>query len=155
MRFWEEQLFHSGHSKAGSPVDKNKTGQQERVFRLHHGKRQGRRQHPWKYLLWVTVQSISNHLWKKSQNVPLRRQEHLKYSELVPKLPCRHTSTKGSGAGEDVDRMVEATKLAQEAAPELAIDGELQFDAAVSPAVAEKKCKGSKVAGQANGIHFP
>ena len=40
-------------------------------------------------------------------------------------------------------------------APELAIDGELQFDAAVSPVVAETKCKGSKVAGQANTFIFP
>ena len=64
-------------------------------------------------------------------------------------------STKGSGAGEDVDKMVEATKLAQEAAPELAIDGELQFDASVSPVVAKTKCKDSKVAGQANVFIFP
>ena len=64
-------------------------------------------------------------------------------------------STKGSGAGEDVDKMVAATKLAQEAAPELDIDGELQFDAAVSPVVAKTKCKDSKVAGQANVFIFP
>ncbi len=40
-------------------------------------------------------------------------------------------------------------------APDMAIDGELQFDAAVSPVVAETKCKGSKVAGQANTFIFP
>ncbi len=74
---------------------------------------------------------------------------------IKPKVAMLSYSTKGSGAGEDVDRMVEATKLAQEAAPELAIDGELQFDAAVSPAVAEKKCKDSRVAGQANVFIFP
>ena len=51
--------------------------------------------------------------------------------------------------------MVEATKLAQEAAPELDIDGELQFDASVSPVVAQTKCKDSKVAGQANVFIFP
>ena len=72
-----------------------------------------------------------------------------------PKVAMLSYSTKGSGAGEDVDKMVEATKLAQEAAPELDIDGELQFDASVSPVVAEKKCKGSKVAGQANVFIFP
>ena len=55
----------------------------------------------------------------------------------------------------DVDKMVEATKLAQEAAPELDIDGELQFDASVSPVVAKTKCKDSKVAGQANVFIFP
>lgn len=72
-----------------------------------------------------------------------------------PKVAMLSYSTKGSGAGEDVDKMVEATKLAKEAAPELDIDGELQFDAAVSPVVAQTKCKDSKVAGQANVFIFP
>ena len=72
-----------------------------------------------------------------------------------PKIAMLSYSTMGSGAGEDVDKMVEATKLAQEAAPELALEGELQFDAAVSPVVAETKCKGSKVAGHANVFIFP
>ena len=72
-----------------------------------------------------------------------------------PKVAMLSYSTKGSGAGEDVDKMVEATRLAQEAAPELAIDGELQFDASVSPVVAKTKCKDSKVAGQANVFIFP
>jgi len=74
---------------------------------------------------------------------------------VEPKVAMLSYSTKGSGAGEDVDKMVEATKLAQEAAPELDIDGELQFDAAVSPVVAKTKCKDSKVAGQANVFIFP
>ena len=74
---------------------------------------------------------------------------------VEPKVAMLSYSTKGSGAGEDVDKMVEATKLAQEAAPELDIDGELQFDAAVSPVVAQTKCKDSKVAGQANVFIFP
>ena len=72
-----------------------------------------------------------------------------------PKVAMLSYSTKGSGAGEDVDKMVEATKLAQEAAPDLDIDGELQFDASVSPVVAQTKCKDSKVAGQANVFIFP
>ena len=48
-----------------------------------------------------------------------------------------------------------AAEKAKAAAPELAIDGELQFDAAVSPVVAQTKCKGSPVAGQANTFIFP
>lgn len=72
-----------------------------------------------------------------------------------PKVAMLSYSTKGSGAGEDVDKMVEAVKLAKEAAPELAIDGELQFDAAVSPVVAQTKCRESDVAGQANVFIFP
>ena len=51
--------------------------------------------------------------------------------------------------------MRNATEKAQAAAPELAIDGELQFDAAFSPVVAQTKCKGSPVAGQANTFIFP
>lgn len=72
-----------------------------------------------------------------------------------PKVAMLSYSTKGSGAGEDVDKMVGAVKLAKEAAPELAIDGELQFDAAVSPVVAQTKCRESDVAGQANVFIFP
>lgn len=49
----------------------------------------------------------------------------------------------------------DAVIKAQEMDPELAVDGELQFDAAVAPEVAQVKCKGSKVAGQANTFIFP
>ena len=64
-------------------------------------------------------------------------------------------STKGSGKGGTVALSHDATAKAQALAPELAIDGELQFDAAVSPEVAKTKCKGSAVAGQANTFIFP
>ena len=57
--------------------------------------------------------------------------------------------------GETVDKMRNATARVQEAHPELKVDGELQFDAAVAPEVAQVKCKGSKVAGQANTFIFP
>ena len=63
-------------------------------------------------------------------------------------------STKGSAKGEKVDKVTTALALAKEAAPDLAIDGELQFDAAFSPVVAQTKCKGSPVAGQANVFVF-
>ena len=51
--------------------------------------------------------------------------------------------------------MRNATEKVKAAAPDLAVDGELQFDAAVSPVVAKTKCKGSPVAGQANTFIFP
>lgn len=74
---------------------------------------------------------------------------------IDPKVAMLSYSTKGSGFGEKVDKVVEATKLAQEMAPDLAIDGELQFDAAFVPETAELKAPGSQVAGQATVFVFP
>ena len=54
-----------------------------------------------------------------------------------------------------VTLMANATKKVKEMAPDLDIDGELQFDAAVAPEVAKVKCAGSTVAGQANTFIFP
>ena len=74
---------------------------------------------------------------------------------IDPQVAFLSYSTKGSGKGEDVDKMREAAKKAKAARPDLAIEGELQFDAAFSPVVAQTKCKGSPVAGQANVFVFP
>ncbi len=74
---------------------------------------------------------------------------------IDPKVAMLSYSTKGSGAGEDVDKVKAALEKVKELAPELDVDGELQFDAAVSPVVAAKKCPGSTVAGQANVFIFP
>ncbi len=74
---------------------------------------------------------------------------------IEPKVAFLSYSTNGSGKGEDVDKMANATKKTKERNPELPIDGEMQFDAAVSPKVAEKKFPGSKVAGHANTFIFP
>ena len=78
-----------------------------------------------------------------------------KMFDIDPKVAMLSFSTKGSGKGGTVALSHDATIKAQEMAPELAIDGELQFDAAVSMEVASVKCKGSKVAGQANTFIFP
>jgi len=78
-----------------------------------------------------------------------------KVFEMEPKVAMLSYSTLGSGKGESVDKMRNATAKAKEAAPDLDIDGELQFDAAFSPVVAKTKCKDSKVAGQANTFIFP
>lgn len=74
---------------------------------------------------------------------------------IDPKVAMLSYSTMGSGAGESVELVRNATAKAKAAAPDLAIDGELQFDAAFSPVVAQTKCKGSPVAGQANTFIFP
>ncbi|MCR5656042.1 MAG: phosphate acetyltransferase [Butyrivibrio sp.] len=72
-----------------------------------------------------------------------------------PKVAFLSFSTKGSAKSDSVTKMQNATKKAQEKYPELPIDGELQFDAAVSPTVARKKAPGSPVAGHANTFIFP
>ncbi len=74
---------------------------------------------------------------------------------IDPKVAFLSYSTMGSGKGEDVDKMRNAFNKAKAAAPELAMEGELQFDAAVSPTVAHTKCPGSAVAGHANTFIFP
>ena len=74
---------------------------------------------------------------------------------IDPKVAMLSFSTKGSGKGATVGLSAEATKVAKELAPELNIDGEMQFDAAVSPTVGQLKFPGSTVAGYANTFVFP
>ena len=72
-----------------------------------------------------------------------------------PKVAFLSYSTYGSGKGEDVDKMRNAARKTKERNPDLPISGEIQFDAAVSPRVAKKKCPQSEVAGNANTFIFP
>ena len=64
-------------------------------------------------------------------------------------------STYGSAKSELVDKVVEATKILKEKAPELNADGELQLDAAIVPEIGKSKAPESKVAGNANTLIFP
>ena len=74
---------------------------------------------------------------------------------IDPKVAMLSYSTKGSGKGPNVDLVRNATAIAKEMAPDVAIDGEMQFDAAVSPVVGQLKFPGSQVAGYANTFVFP
>lgn len=74
---------------------------------------------------------------------------------LDPKVAMLSFSTKGSAKGDMVTKVADATKLVHEKDPELAVDGELQFDAAFVPTVGALKAPDSKVAGHANVFIFP
>ncbi len=74
---------------------------------------------------------------------------------IEPKVAMLSFSTKGSGKGGTVSLSQQATAKAKALAPELALDGEMQFDAAVSPVVGQLKFPGSAVAGYANTFIFP
>ena len=74
---------------------------------------------------------------------------------IEPRIAMLSFSTKGSASHELVDKVTTATKLAQQMAPDMSIDGELQADAAIVPSVAAFKAPNSKVAGFANTLVFP
>ncbi len=74
---------------------------------------------------------------------------------VEPKVAMLSYSTGSSGKGADVDIVVEATRIAKERAPELLLEGPLQYDAAIDPETARTKLPDSKVAGQATVFIFP
>ncbi len=92
---------------------------------------------------------------EKLAEVAIETAKTAKVFGIDPKVAMLSFSTKGSGKGGTVALSQAATAKAKELAPELAIDGEMQFDAAVSPTVGQLKFPGSKVAGYANTFIFP
>jgi phosphate acetyltransferase len=78
-----------------------------------------------------------------------------KITGLQPKVGMLSFSTKGSAKHELVDKVIEATKIAQTKRPDLLIDGEVQLDSAIVPKVSAQKCPGSKIGGEANVLVFP
>lgn len=92
---------------------------------------------------------------EKIAEVAIETAKTAKAFGIDPKVAMLSYSTVGSGKGPTVDMMREATVAARAMAPDMAVDGELQFDAAFSPVVAATKAKGSPVAGKANTFIFP
>jgi phosphate acetyltransferase len=80
------------------------------------------------------------------------------FKQLVraePVIAMLSYSTKGSASSSDTEKVIKAMELAKKALPEVALDGEMQFDAALIPSVGQRKCPGSPVAGKANCFIFP
>lgn len=81
--------------------------------------------------------------------------ETAKLYDIDPKVAFLSFSTKGSAKHPFAEKVANATKIAQEMAPDLPIDGELQFDASIVESVGKQKAPGSNVAGHANVFVFP
>jgi phosphate acetyltransferase len=77
------------------------------------------------------------------------------FLHLEPYVALLSFSTKGSGNSASAQKVAEAVQILRQKAPELALDGELQLDAAIMPEVAARKAPGSPVAGKANVLIFP
>jgi phosphate acetyltransferase len=80
---------------------------------------------------------------------------HKALTDTTPVVGMLSFSTKGSASHPAADKVIEATRIAQQNAPQIAIDGELQLDAAILESVGSKKAPGSPVAGHANVLVFP
>ena len=107
-----------------------------------------------KYLFAVCVINVSPSPQELAE-IAIASAATAKMFDIDPKVAMLSFSTKGSAKAPQADATIEATRIAQELAPDLVIDGELQFDAAYNQSVAQLKAPESDVAGKANVYVFP
>jgi len=88
-------------------------------------------------------------------SIALATADTVKGFNIEPKVAFLSFSTQGSADHRRVDKVTEALEIARNLRPDLALDGEMQFDAAILPSVAARKYPSSQVAGQANVFIFP
>lgn len=98
---------------------------------------------------------IPNPTPEQLADIAISSAETARMFNIDPAVAMLSYSTGESGSGEDVERVVKATELAREAAPDLAIEGPIQYDAAVDAGVGQKKLPESSVAGHATVFVFP
>jgi phosphate acetyltransferase len=98
---------------------------------------------------------VPNPTAEELADIALASAETARAFEIDPRVAMLSYSTGTSGTGTDVDKVREATRLVKEKNPTLAVDGPIQYDAAVDPSVAKTKLPGSRVAGAATVFIFP
>jgi phosphate acetyltransferase len=92
---------------------------------------------------------------KQLADIAIVSNDTAKCFDMDPKVALLSFSTKGSGKHPDADKVIEALRIVKEKRPDIVIDGEMQFDSAILPNVAQKKCPDSPVGGLANILIFP
>ena len=110
---------------------------------------------PTRLLVYGDCAIVPNPTPSQLADIAISSADTAKMMGIEPRVAMLSYSTGESGRGDDVDRVREATRLAQELRPDLLIDGPLQYDAAVDPGVGKRKSPTSKVAGRATVFIFP
>lgn len=110
---------------------------------------------PDRVLVYGDCAVIPNPTAEQLAEIALSSAETAAQFEIEPRVAMLSYSTGESGAGEDVERVRQATRIAQQRRPDLLIDGPMQYDAAIDPRVARSKLPASPVAGRATVFIFP
>ena len=110
---------------------------------------------PEQVLVFGDCAVVPNPTAEQLADIAIQSAESARAFGIPPRVAMLSYSTGTSGTGEDVDKVKEATRIARERRPDLALDGPLQYDAAVMPDVARLKAPNSAVAGQATVLVFP